>query len=152
MQIARDVTSGSLPNVWRPFEKALIISLHWFTEPFILFVHMQWKTRTRTCFSEESRLLAACHTENDRLSRLNSLLLGNRMERECICLRGGNTARAVGNVPLTRRLILAQISKPCRQAKHDCQKQVVITGCSTHDSPGNCTRMQNVPRSVILPS
>ena len=41
MQIARDVTTGSLPNVWRPLEKALIISLHWFTEPFILFVRMQ---------------------------------------------------------------------------------------------------------------
>ena len=41
MQIAHDVTTGSLPNVWRPLEKALIISLHWFTEPFILFVRMQ---------------------------------------------------------------------------------------------------------------
>ena len=74
-----------LPNVWRPLEKAPIIS---FTEPFILFVRMQWKTRTRCkCFSEESRWLPACRTENDRLSGLSSLLLGNRMERECICLR-----------------------------------------------------------------
>ena len=86
MQIARDVTSGALPNVWGPLEKTLII---WFTEPFILFVHIQWKTRIRCmCFSEESKLLAACHTENDQLSGLSSLLLGNRMERECICLRG----------------------------------------------------------------
>ena len=38
MQIARDITSGSLPNVWGPLEKALII---WFTEPFILFVRIQ---------------------------------------------------------------------------------------------------------------
>ena len=67
-------------------------------------------------------------------------------------LSKGNTARAVGNVPLTRRLILAQILNPCCQAKRDHQKQVVITGCSTHDSPGNCIRMQNVPRSVVLPS
>ena len=36
MQIARDVTTGFLPN-----ESTDIISLHWFTEPFILFVRMQ---------------------------------------------------------------------------------------------------------------
>ena len=86
MQIEHDVKSGSLTNVWRPLEKALII---WFTEPFIPFVRIQWKTRTCcTCFSKESRLLTACRMENDRLSGLSSLLLGNRMERECICLRG----------------------------------------------------------------
>ena len=39
MQIACDVISGSPPNVWRLLEKALLISLHWFTEPFTLFVH-----------------------------------------------------------------------------------------------------------------
>ena len=40
-----------------------------------------------TCFTEESRLLAAYHTENDQLSGLSSLLLVNSMETEYICLR-----------------------------------------------------------------
>ena len=41
-----------------------------------------------TFFSEESRLLVACRTENDQLAGLSSLLLGNRMETKYICLRG----------------------------------------------------------------
>ena len=51
MQIAHDVTSESFPNVWRPLEKALIISLHWCAEPFILFVCMQWKISESWSFS-----------------------------------------------------------------------------------------------------
>ena len=50
-------------------------------------------------------MLAGCHTENDWLSGLSSLLMGNRMEREYI-LSEENTARAVGNVLLKHRLIL----------------------------------------------
>ena len=64
MQIVCDVTFGSLPNVWRALEKALIISLHWFTEPFILSIcTYAMKTRTHcTCFSEEStrKQVASC--------------------------------------------------------------------------------------------
>ena len=106
-----------------------------------LFVRMQWKTRTRcTCFTEESRLLAACRTENDRLSGLSSRLWwATDLNKNRVYLYKGNTARAVGNVLFTRRQILAHFSKACCQAKTWPSKTNLYHRLrSTYNLPGNC--------------
>ena len=85
MQIARDVTSGSLRNVWRD---------HWRKHHCtgllnrLFYLYVCDEKLEHVAHVLESRLLAACRTENDQLPGLSSLLVRNRMERECVCLRG----------------------------------------------------------------
>ena len=114
-QIAHDVTSGSLPNVWIPLEKALIISLDWFTELFIPFVHMQWKTRTLHVF-QRRKLIASYLSHGEwQASRIKKPIIGQQNGKR-VHLSEENIAKAVGNVLLhvTHRLILAHSrSKPC---------------------------------------
>ena len=116
---------------------------------FYLYVYIEklehvarvwWRKQTASCLLRRAR----------PASRIRQPIIGQQNGRR-VHLSKGNIARAVGNAPLTRRLILAHFQSPAVKAKTWLLKtSFYITGCSTQDSPGNCINMQNVLWSVAL--